>query len=274
MLLSCNKFMIKLVISDIDGTLVPDGSGEGVINPEYFSVIEKLAEKGVSFCACSGRQFASMYKVFRPVADKIFFICEGGGFVCQGERNVLNKSVLPPETAREIILDAMEISQVDIMVAGIKKSYCRYKDSELYRWMVDGYGFDMDAVGDILNNIDDDIAKVSLYHHDAVEMLTKDKFKPKWEKRVKAVYAGIQWLDMVSNESGKGVAASFLQKHLGVTPDETMVFGDNQNDIEMFEKCTHSYAVAGAREETRVAANNVCPPMEEDGVLQVLKSLL
>lgn len=266
--------MIKLIISDIDGTLVPDGSGEGVINPEYFSVIESLMEKGVQFCACSGRQFTSMFKVFRPVADKIFFICEGGGFVSKGAGNILHKVVLPPDVVDEIIRDAMQIPQVDIMVAGIKRAYCRSRDSELYRWMVDDYGFDMEAVGDILHNIDDDIAKVSLYHRNAVEILTKDEFKPKWEQRVKAVYAGIQWLDLVSKDSGKGVAVSFLQKYLGVSPDETMVFGDNQNDIEMFEKSTHSYAVAGAREETKKAANEVCPPMEEDGVLQVLKNML
>ncbi len=264
--------MIKLVISDIDGTLVPDGSGEGVINPEYFSVIDDFVKRGITFVACSGRQFVSMYKVFRPVAEKIYFICEGGGFVADGYRNILHSACLPPETVREIIADARKIPQIDVMVAGIKRTYCRSEDSELYRWMVSSYGFDIEAVPDIDDGIDDECPKVSLYHRDMIEELTKDEFIPKWEKRVKTVIAGKQWLDCVSPESGKGTAVAFLQKHLGITPDETIVFGDNFNDIETYDY-GHSYVVASARDEVKAAADTVCGPMSEDGVLEVLKNI-
>ncbi len=40
--------MIKLIVSDVDDTLVPEGSVD--LNPEYFDVIRKLQEKGVIFC--------------------------------------------------------------------------------------------------------------------------------------------------------------------------------------------------------------------------------
>ena len=39
--------MIKMVMTDIDGTLIKDGTLQ--INPEYYEVIEKLAEKGIVF---------------------------------------------------------------------------------------------------------------------------------------------------------------------------------------------------------------------------------
>lgn len=267
-----HKPMPKLIISDIDGTLVPDGSGEGVINPEYFDVIRDLRSRGILFAACSGRQFVSMRKVFAPVADDIFFICEGGGFVCTGEREVLHSCTLPMDTVKEIVHDAKQIPQIDIMVAGIKRSYCRSEDSELYRWLVNSYGFDILAVGDLEKGVDDEVAKVSLYHHNAAEELTKDTFVPKWERRVKTTLAGIQWLDCVSKDSGKGTALAFLQKHLNVQPEETCIFGDNQNDMEMFAYGT-SYAVANARDEVQKAADHICPPMEEDGVLSVLKKI-
>ena len=63
--------MIKLIASDIDGTLVEESSHQ--INPEYFKVIEDLKEVGIRFCACSGRQYASMLDLFKPIADDIFF---------------------------------------------------------------------------------------------------------------------------------------------------------------------------------------------------------
>ena len=46
--------MIKLIVSDIDGTLVEDGTDK--INTEIYDVIMQLKEKGIRFAAASGRQ--------------------------------------------------------------------------------------------------------------------------------------------------------------------------------------------------------------------------
>ena len=43
--------MIKLIVSDIDGTLVPEGNTD--LNPEYLEVIKKLTEKGIVFAAAA-----------------------------------------------------------------------------------------------------------------------------------------------------------------------------------------------------------------------------
>ena len=66
--------MIKLVVSDIDGTLLEDGGHE--LNPELFEVILKLREKGMQFAAASGRQWASIEQVFDPVKEKIFYLSD------------------------------------------------------------------------------------------------------------------------------------------------------------------------------------------------------
>ena len=57
--------MIKLIVSDVDGTLVPDGSSK--INPEVFDTILKLREKGIQFAIASGRPWASVVHAFEPV---------------------------------------------------------------------------------------------------------------------------------------------------------------------------------------------------------------
>ena len=64
--------MIKLIVSDIDGTLVPEGNTD--LNPEYLEVIKKLTEKGIVFAAASGRHASSINAVFRtmePVLKKM-----------------------------------------------------------------------------------------------------------------------------------------------------------------------------------------------------------
>ena len=67
--------MIKLAASDLDGTLL-DSSGR--LPSEIFPLIEELYEKGITFCAASGRQLVSLEKLFAPVRDKIIFIAENG----------------------------------------------------------------------------------------------------------------------------------------------------------------------------------------------------
>lgn len=71
--------MIKLIATDIDGTLLKDGTL--MIDPEYMTVIEKLTSKGIIFVACSGRQFISERKLFAPIRDKLLYITDGGTVV-------------------------------------------------------------------------------------------------------------------------------------------------------------------------------------------------
>ena len=265
--------MIRLIVSDVDGTLVGDGQGEGSLNPEYYSVIRRLSGQGVRFMVCSGRQRLSIAKLFRPVKNEICYACDGGSLVFDREK-LLYAKVLPRETACAIIRDAREIPPCDVMVCGTERAYCRSADSELYRWMVNGYGYDIQAVGDLEKNIKDDIVKVSLYHHDRAEELTNPWFRPKWEDRIKLTLAGIQWLDCVPKDAGKGSALAFVQEHFHIAPSETMVFGDNQNDMEMFALAGESYAVENAREEVKRAASHICPGYSEDGVLQILQKVL
>ena len=71
--------MIKLIASDIDGTLVENSTA--VLYPEMFDLIRKLKEKGILFCAASGRQYQSIANMFEPVKDDIIFLAENGAHI-------------------------------------------------------------------------------------------------------------------------------------------------------------------------------------------------
>ena len=70
---------VQLVASDIDGTLLQGGAQE--ISPEVFAQIRRLRRHGVRFCAASGRQYASLRRLFAPVADDISYVGENGAIV-------------------------------------------------------------------------------------------------------------------------------------------------------------------------------------------------
>lgn len=78
--------MIRLIASDIDGTLIRDSTPD--IYPEMVQAIRKLKDKGILFCAASGRQYQSVRNVFRDVADDIAYIAENGAHIKIGRAHV------------------------------------------------------------------------------------------------------------------------------------------------------------------------------------------
>jgi hypothetical protein len=72
----------------------------------------------------------------------------------------------------------------------------------------------------------------------------------------------------------KGSGLDFLSEHMGFTREETIAFGDGENDIELVEWGGYGVAVANAHERVKEIADWVCPPVTEEGVAQVLEALL
>ena len=91
--------MIKLVASDLDGTLLFKGAQS--LPEEIFPLIRQLKKMGILFVAASGRQYANMKKMFRPVVDDMAFISENGGLAVYNEK-VLYQDSFEQELVREI----------------------------------------------------------------------------------------------------------------------------------------------------------------------------
>ena len=63
--------MVKLIASDLDGTLLPEGTKD--INPKLYDVIRALKAKGIIFVAASGREFDTIRTVMDPVVSDIYW---------------------------------------------------------------------------------------------------------------------------------------------------------------------------------------------------------
>lgn len=262
--------MIKLIASDIDGTLVVDGTP--VLNPEYFTVIRELKKHGIVFAAASGRQFTSIYKLFEPVSNDIIFVAENGSYVsCRGY-DILAE-VIDKDMLTELITDIRGTKGAEIMFSSRKKAYVETKDQNFINWMVDGYKYNLEEVDDLLA-LDVDCIKIALYHPTDATGIASPFFIPKWKERMTVVCAGKEWVDCTLMSANKGHAITSIQKSLGITKEETMVFGDNLNDISMLERAKYSYAIGNARKEVKDVAAYIADTNVNDGVLKELKKLL
>lgn len=261
--------MIRLIVSDIDGTLVPDGGSQ--VKEELYDVILKLRAKGIQFAAASGRQWASIESIFGPVKEKVFYLSDNGAYVgCHGRNLFLNP--IKRETVLKIIEDVRRIDGLEIMVSGPDVVYLETGDEAFIDWLINGYKFRVKRVKD-LTLVDSQFIKVSVYRKTDVEGNTK-ALREKYKDNLKITIAGDMWMDCMSPGTNKGQAVKLLQDSLDIKPRETMAFGDQLNDIEMLSQAYYSFAVGNARKEVKKASRFQTDTNTNDGVLKVLKLLL
>jgi hypothetical protein len=265
--------MIKLICSDIDGTLVPDGTDK--INPEIFKVIKELKKRGVQFVAASGRQYESIRDLFSLVEKDIIFTADGGNVTIEkGELVSLTK--MRSDDVRELMEDITALPGITLIAAAPWTTYVEKKETGLLELLDKGYHYHVTPVEEIKEALKDDIIKISLYDVTGKAEETSEKYLKRWltHDRIKAACAGTVWEDFVSQKGGKGTAIRDIQKGLGISPEETMVFGDNLNDLEMLACAKYSFAVGNARQEVKDAAAYIADTNVRDGVLKELKDYL
>lgn len=260
--------MIKLVVSDIDGTLLEDGGHQ--IKQELFDTILRLREQGIQFAAASGRQWASIEAVFEPIKEKIFYLSDNGAYIgCHG-RNLFLSTI-----DRRIVMDIVDMvrtqKDLDVMLGGADYVYLETRNREFIDWMVQGYRFQVKEVED-LKQVEDDFIKVSVYKKDSIEAATV-KIREAFEDRLKITISGDMWMDCMASGVNKGEAVKVLQESLGITVQETMAFGDQLNDMEMLKQAYYSFAIGNARQEVKEAARFQTDTNKRDGVLKILNLL-
>ena len=112
---------IRLICSDIDGTLLQYGKKE--LEDEIFEQIRELHRRGILFCPASGRQYTSLRKLFAPVADCCVFLCENGGVIYKDEQCIA-KNPMPRALAEEIANDLWTRSDGQGEVMLFRSEYC------------------------------------------------------------------------------------------------------------------------------------------------------
>ena len=261
--------MIKLIASDIDGTLVSDGDNR--LNPEIFETVLKLKEKGIQFAAASGRQWVSIERLFEPVKERVFYLSDNGAYVgCHGRNLFLN--TIDRGLAMEMVEDIKKEPGLEVMLSGPDVVYMDTKDQEFVDWIIEGYKFQVKMVEDV-RKVDDRFIKVSAYKKHGVQEATEE-IRKKYEARLKVTISGDMWMDCMAMGVCKGQAIEVLQKGLEIKPEETMAFGDQLNDMEMLERAYYSFAVGNARPEIKAAARFQADTNRNDGVLKIFKMLL
>ncbi len=259
--------MIKLIATDMDGTLLDSNNK---INPEFYEVFEKLKEKNIIFAAASGRQYYNLVERFENIKDNMMFIAENGTFVMHKGKEILLNS-LDRGIALELIKIGQTIENAYVILCGKKAAYIDNTD-ERFMEQVNKYYAKVKIVDD-LSEVHDDILKVTICDFSGSEN-NSYKYFTDYNDKVQIAVAGEIWLDMMAKGVNKGLAIIKLQKLLNIKHEETMVFGDYLNDLEMMQSAYHSYAMENAHSDLKKVARFMAKSNDDNGVVRTIKEKL
>lgn len=265
---SGGKLMIKLIATDMDGTLL---NSNGELNEEIYSIVGRLKGMGIKFAAASGRQLMSLKRKFEPVDEDIIYIAENGAYALDRDEE-LYINAIDKDTVAEIIETSKEVNGSAIFICGKKYSYT--DNEELFETMKKPiFGYEIKYVSD-LRTVNEDILKIGLFDTIDPRESSMKIMLPKFEGKVHMTLSGYNSLDFLNNEVNKGTALKCVMDKFGIEKDETIVFGDNYNDIEMFDAAGTSFAMLNADEYVRSRAKYTIGKNDDNAVIETIKSII
>lgn len=245
--------MIRLIVSDIDGTLLP--SGASGIDPVIFAEIRRLKNKGILFCPASGRQYSSLRGLFGPVADELYYICSNGAVVFgPGDPGpVLRKTEMERREALTLCREILAVPQCELVICGESASYLCPKEPDYPRLFRNLVGDDV-VILSAPEQMPEAITKVTAYCSNGTAE-PEALLAPRWKQLHPAV-SGPVWLDFTLADKGTGLGQ--LAAALEIDLTEVMAFGDNYNDVPMLDLAGRSYLMESAAAPLRARFPSHC----------------
>ncbi|WP_027108340.1 HAD family hydrolase [Lacticigenium naphthae] len=263
--------MIKLVISDLDGTFL---NSQGEFNRERFGKVKELMKsKGVIFTACTGKQGERVEELFGAEYAKDIWILGDSATRIKYNGEYVYESLLGNEVGLEIITKLEEIED-DHTVIACTPTTAFIKDTtpEASIKRVRGSYTNVEILSDY-QTIAEDFVKITVYDP-KLRCYESVKHLDPFNAAAFIVASEAAWIDIANKGVHKGSTVQKLQEILNISYEETMVFGDGYNDRELLASGKYSFAMRNAFEELKEIANYITRSNDEEGVLLAVEEFL
>lgn len=286
--------MIKLIVSDLDGTLLKRYKS---ISKANVDAISQAQAKGIKVAIATGRGFDSTKQFIKTLKLDQY---EGFLIVNNGQRIIdadtlkqQTNSKIPIELAKRVMRFAQKNNLQLILDGDEGLAFYSPKELELYRdvyrvlirilpyfrsilgriHIFSLFGFLKNQPVKILRH-EDDISvlynKIGLAHTKKQLDQHQAELRVQFDDAFEVMRVSPNWLDL----SPKGITKHFgiqeVMKRLNIIEDEVMVLGDSENDISMLKAFKYSFAMGNAHENIKAYANYVTLSNQEDGVAHAI----
>ncbi len=216
--------MIKLTVSDLDGTLMP--YGEIRVAPSVLSAINRLTDNGITFAVSSGRTYNELLNYLPELYAKAYFICCDGA-LCIYKDKVIYSRHIADEDLR--FLFTCFDKGVSLVFHAAHRNYSLGslpRESEICNCTPIRR----------LSDINEKIYKVTAYGGE-IKLPVYTGLRTHWDG---GEYSCTQ---LVNRYCDKGAALSDLQMRLMLTKYDTACIGDSGNDVAMMRGARYSFCI-------------------------------
>ena len=267
--------MIKLVLTDMDNTLLP--TGQEHVSYRTVTAIRDLIDAGVRFGPATGRDTFELERMFFGARD-----CYATGIVANGKRVYVDGELrwyaLIDNGAVQRLVDAFaDIPNVFVTTLAFDNP----RGKEPYRcigarggdmaWFAQNIGF----VGELTDRVPDEplIAATiacsgTQQQLDEIVALART-VAPEFDYAQPVAH----WVDILPKGLNKGSALQILLRELGISSDEVVFFGDADNDLTLLNTVEESVTVANASPAAAAVAKWHIGASADEAVAQALEEL-
>ena len=271
--------MIKIFISDLDGTLIYKSRNHVRPNQANEKALKKLKNNNIKLVVATGRLEKSIHEVERNIKIPLYKISVNGAVVSDINNELIHESFLKKSTAREIIKKLEKKYMKDIyfyvLVTDKSNNYFRpaafvsrfvnllYKKRFNTKYLTRGHLR-------LLLSDSEKVLKINIgTGKDKKYSLLEEMQREFPESEI--FITGSRSVEIGPKNNSKGSAVMKLLEHLNISPDEAAYIGDSYNDLPGFEVCKYSFAMAHSEESIKEKAAFVVKNVAEaaDKVMEI-----
>lgn len=283
--------MIKLVVSDLDGTLL---NHHGQISQRNRQAIEKLKEHGVEFAIASGRDCSSIQSVMESVPVRYDAILGNGAQYMDYQGNILMERYLDKHIYKDIVavFEKENISYMVFTTQGVyaldpKLVHEKFMERSHLRFGTQPKDFleggshanassrflkPIENVQDFLNQ-DMDIIKVEAFSLCAKDIdIAKEQLKN--IKGISFLSSFDDNVEVTHQDAQKGFILEKVALLKNLNKEEIAVLGDGMNDLTLFQKFFYSFAPQNAHPHIKNLAYCVVDDCDHDGFSEAIDQIL
>ena len=272
-----NLDTIRIIFSDIDGTLLPFGGKDlsGTVK-----LAGDLIAAGIDFVLCTGRGIGTIPKPLYRIKGLRYAITGNGAMVWDLKKDIiLRERRIDPAPAKAVIRSARSFG---IAPGGYQHGIpyldtgCPEPDAgdnfALKTWLKNAHRSELLRQVERRGPLD----KILLFDNDPArrtacrDMLQSTPFGAD----LNYVESGVNALEITANGASKGEAAMWLSEFLGCSKANILCAGDNDNDISMLKLACIAVVPSDGHPAAKKQATVIVPPPEKDGVETYLRELL
>lgn len=267
--------MVKIIASDMDGTFLRDDKS---YNHELFDqVMISMADQGVSFAVASSNQYAQLKSFFKDSQwlDDLYFISENGGLVYKAGQ-LLAEAHFEEDVAFELgTYIWQKLNHKHFVISNIGKAFIA---GGLNQGFIDHaklyfHSLDQVPVQTFLQSAKAAV-KFSVMVEPKDQKTIMNQLMKKFKGKVQIISSDIDQIDIIPLEVSKAQGLDHIATSLGVSREETVSFGNEENDIPMLEYTGQSFIMA---ESNPILFNQGFTPIgsnNDQSVLKKIKELL